>query len=159
MSGGFELDEFHAVVRAYGRRRSCVECVQDADCVGLVGEIGDLVTGRPAHCVGLIASGGGTVDCFATEDERDDQAGHVLVDAGHDRRERDLHPRLFEDFSLKGFRYGLARFKDTARRLPLAVVAPLNQQRTAVVVDDDPGDAHGVGALSSTQRSSVPSAD
>jgi hypothetical protein len=30
----------------------------------------------------------------------------------------------------------------------VAVVPPLDQQRTAPVVDDDPGDTHGVRAIS-----------
>jgi hypothetical protein len=40
MDGCFELDEFHAVVGADGRRGYGVEGVQDADRVRLIGKFG-----------------------------------------------------------------------------------------------------------------------
>jgi hypothetical protein len=85
---------------------------------------------------------------FAAEDQRDDQARHVLVDACEGRRECDLDAGFFEDFALEGLGDGLLAFEDAARGLPLAVVAAFDQEGTALVVDDDSGDAHGVRTVS-----------
>jgi len=42
---------------------------------------------------------------------------------------------------------GLAGFQDAAGRFPLVVVAALDEQRAAVVVDDDSGDADRVSGV------------
>lgn len=42
---------------------------------------------------------------------------------------------------------GLLAFEDSARGFPVAVVAALDQEGSALVIDDDPGDAHGVRAF------------
>ena len=52
-------------------------------------------------------------------------------------------------FALEGFGDRLAGFEDAAGRFPVTVVPALDQQGPAVVVDDDPGDAHRVRALCS----------
>ena len=150
MGSGFGLDEFHAVVRSDGRWGGRVQGVQHAHGVRLVGELGDFLAGGPAQGAGLVTGGGASVDRLAAEDERDDQAGHVLVDAGQGRRKGDLDAGLFEDLALKGLGDGLPGFENAARRLPVPVVPALDQQGPAAVVDDDSGDAHGMGAFSGT---------
>lgn len=129
---------------AWGRR---VECVDDADRVRLVGEFGDFFTGGPAQGASLASGDGRAVGRFAAEDQRDDETRHVLVDARKGRGERDLDAGLFEDLALKGLGDGLLAFEDAARRFPVTVVAALDQEGPALVVDDDPGHAHGVRAL------------
>lgn len=129
--------------------RGCrVECVQDADRVRLVGEVGDFFAGGPAQCVGLVPGGGCAVGGFASEDQRDDQARHVLVDAGEGRGKRDLDAGFFEDFALKRLGEGFLPLDDATRGFPVTVVATLDQQGSALVVDNDSGNAHGVRAVS-----------
>lgn len=147
MGSGFQLDESHAVMGSDGRRVRRVERVQDTYRVRLVGKLHDLAARRPAQCPGLGARGRVPVDRLAAEDEGDDQAGHVLVHASQDRRGRDLDSGLFEHFALKGVGDRLPGLQHSAGRFPVAVVPPLDQQGAALIVDDDPGDAHGVRAL------------
>ena len=80
---------------------------------------------------------------LAAEDEGDDPAGHVLVDAGEGDG-LDVEPGFLADLAAQAVVDGLAEFQDAAGRLPALVVAPLDQQRAAVVVGDDPGDADRV---------------
>lgn len=107
-----------------------------------------MTSSRVAQCrAGLVPRGGSAVGCLAAEDEGDDQARHVLVDAGQARGKVDLDAGLFEDFALKSLGNGLLTFEDPARGFPVAVVTALDQEGSTLVIDYDPGDAHGVRAF------------
>jgi hypothetical protein len=59
-----------------------VECVEDADGVGLVHQAGDLGLGGPAEADGFVVGGQRSPGGLAAEHEVDDGAGHVVVDPG-----------------------------------------------------------------------------
>jgi hypothetical protein len=79
----------------------------------------------------------------AAEDESDDAEFHVLVNP---REMLDLNSNagLLQDLAANTLLERFAEFEHSAWWLPVAVVAELDDEDVAVVVDDDPGDADGV---------------
>ena len=73
---------------------------------------------------------------LAAEDEGDDPAGHVLVDAGEGDG-LDVEAGFLADLAAQPIVDGLAEFQDSAGWFPAVVVGPLGQQGAAVVVGDD----------------------
>jgi hypothetical protein len=71
-----------AVVLADDWRLIAAERVEDADGVGLAGELADGGLVGPAESRYLVVGGEVAAGDLAAEDEGDDSAGHVLVDAG-----------------------------------------------------------------------------
>ena len=65
---------------------------------------------------------------LAAEDEGDDAAGHVLVDAGEGDG-LDVEPGFLADFAAQAVVDGFAEFEDAAWWLPAVVVRPLDEQR------------------------------
>ena len=63
---------------------------------------------------------------LAPEDEGDDPAGHVLVDAGEGDG-LDVEPGFLADLAAQPVVDGLAEFQDSAGWLPAVVVGPLDQ--------------------------------
>src|SRR5450755_789534 len=137
------LDEFHAVMGADGWRGGEVEGVEHPDGVRLVSEPGDLGAGGPAQPGGLAGGGEGAAGLAAAEDQGDDAAGHVLVDAGQ-RGRLDLQAGFLGDLAAEAVGDLLAELEHAAGRLPVAVIAPPDEQGPAGVVDYDGGDAHRV---------------
>lgn len=78
---------------------------------------------------------------MAAKHERDHAAGHVLVDAG-EASGLDVDAGLLADLTASTCLDVLVEFEHSPRRLPSAVVVPLDSQDAAGAVDDDPGDAH-----------------
>jgi hypothetical protein len=76
----------------------------------------------------------------AAEDQRNDTAGQVLVDPG-EMLDFDLDSGLFPDLAPYAGLDVLVEFEHAAGRLPPAVVTPLDDENTTVLVDDDTSDA------------------
>ena len=80
---------------------------------------------------------------LAAEDQGDDAAGHVLVDAGEGVG-LDVEPGFLADLAAQSVRDGLVEFEDAARGFPVLVVAAADEQDAAVVIKDDAADADAV---------------
>ena len=117
-----------------------MEGVEDANGVGLVGQVADLVFGGPLVSGCLVGGGEVSPGDLAAEDQGDDAAGHVLVDAGEGDR-LDVQAGLLADLAAQAVVDGLARLKDAAGWFPAVVVGALDEQGAAVVVGDDAGHA------------------
>jgi hypothetical protein len=67
---------------ANGREAAATEPIEDPHCVRVVGELGDVVFVGPAEGCGFVVSVQLAAYDLAAEDQGDDAAHHVLVDAG-----------------------------------------------------------------------------
>src|SRR6516164_7718896 len=114
-------DELGSVVWADGGRGVLAERIEQADGVGLTGELADGRFVGPLEgrylAVDLEVSAGD----FAAEDQRDDAAAHVLIHAC-ERVGLDVETGLLTDLSAQAVLDGLAEFQDAAGRLPVLVV-------------------------------------
>lgn len=91
--------------------------VEDADGVGLVGQIGDLACSDPAESGCLLSRDYVTAGDLGTEHESDDSAGHVLVDAGE---------RAIGSISSPVSSW-------TSRRRPSSMASPSSSTRAAMI--------------------------
>lgn len=122
---------------------AAVEGVQEADGEGFRHAGGDLVRGEPGDCCRLVGGAFGAACGFAAEDQGDDGAGHVLVDAG-EFVHLDFDACLLQDLAGYAGGRGFVEFEDSAGEFPSAVVGAADGQESAVVPDYDPGDGDGV---------------
>lgn len=138
-------------VMAANGSRLARQRVEDADGERLIEQLGNVGGIHPAKAGDLGIEAKLPTDGRASEDERDDAAGHVLVDAGQ-----------FPDFDGKaGFFLNLAahaagdrlvQFEDASGRFPATIVGAADHQSTALLVEDDPGNTDRVERL--THRAS-----
>src|ERR1039457_814467 len=137
------LDKPHAVVRADRGRGGEVEGVEYADGVRLVGQVLDLAAAGPPESGCLAGCGQGAAGLGGGGGERGDALAHVLVHAGQRGR---LHVQagLLGDLAAQALGDFLAELQDTAGRLPVAVIAPPDEQGTVLAVDHHGGNAHRV---------------
>ena len=91
-------EQSYAVVRAYCGRMVVVHGIEDADGVCLVGQVGDLGRVGPAERRYFVADDQQSPGDLAAEDQRDDAAGHVLVDT-RERDGLDVKPGLLADLA------------------------------------------------------------
>ena len=110
---------------ADGWRSVWVLGVEYADCVGFGREGGDVGLAGPAEGCCFVVGGEVAACDLASEDEGDDVAGDVLVDAG-DGYGLDIEAGLFPYFASQAFLDGLALFEYAARWFPVVVVAALD---------------------------------
>lgn len=80
---------------------------------------------------------------MTAEDDGDDGAVHVFVDAG-EAVYGDGDAGFFEDFAADAFFEGFVEFEDAAGWFPFVVVAAADDEDAVLVVDDDSGDADGM---------------
>src|SRR5215472_16280122 len=136
-------DELGSVVLADGGRGVFAERVEQADGVGLAGELADGRFVGPLEgrylAVGLELPAG----YLAAEDQGDNAAGHVLVHAC-ERVGLDVETGLLTDLAAQAVLDGLAEFQGAPGRFPVLVVAPPDEQHAAVVIGDDAADADGM---------------
>ena len=125
---------------ADGGRGVLAERVEEPDGVGLGGEFADGGFVGPPEGGDLVVGGELAAGDLAAEDQGDDAAGHVLVHAG-ERVGLDVEAGFLADLAAQAIVDGLAEFQDAAGGFPVLVVAPLDEQRAAVVVGDDAADA------------------
>src|ERR1039457_5163086 len=137
------LDKPDAVVGADRGRGGEVEGVEYADGVRLVGQVRDLTAAGPPESGRLAGLGQGAAGLAAPEDERDDSLAHVLVDASQ-RGRLHVQPGLLGNFPAQALGDFLAELQDAARRFPVAVVTPPDEQGTVLAVDHHGGNAHRV---------------
>jgi hypothetical protein len=76
------VEQVGSVVLADGGCGAFVEGVEEADGVGLAGELADVGLVGPVEGGCLVVGGQVAAGDLAAEDQGDDAAGHVLVDAG-----------------------------------------------------------------------------
>ena len=119
------------------------EGVEDSDGVGGVHGLGDFVAGHPPDFGGFDGGGAGLIVGVAAEDEGDDAAVEVLVDAG-EAIDGDVDAGFFEDLAADALFEGFVEFEDAAGWFPVIVVAAANDEDAVLVVDDDAGNADGV---------------
>ncbi len=124
-------------------RCTIVHGIEDAYGVGFAGQFADVSLGCPAESFGFFAHAGLAARGFAEEYQGDDSALHILIDTSQGNR-LDVQAGLLADFPAESIVDGFAEFQDAARRLPVVVVAALDEQGTAAVVGDDTGHADGV---------------
>src|ERR1039457_4423499 len=137
------LDESHAVVGADCGRGGEVEGVEYADGVCLVGQVGDFAAAGPPESGRLAGRGQGAAGLVAVEDERDDALAHVLVHASQ-RGRLDVQAGLLGDLAAQALGDVLAELQDAAGWLPVAVVAPPDEQGAVLVIDHHGGNAYRV---------------
>jgi hypothetical protein len=89
-----------------------VQGVEDADGIGLVGELDDVCLSGPAEGRCLVARAEVSPGDLAPEDEGDDPARHVLVNAG-ERDGLDVEPGFLADFPAQPVVDGLAQFQSS----------------------------------------------
>lgn len=77
------------------------------------------------------------------KDESDNASRHILVDAG-ELSHFYVEPGLLEYLAPDPILRALREFQDSARRLPVTVIAALDDEYAVLVVDDDAGDANRV---------------
>ena len=102
---------------------SRVEGVEKPGGVGLVHTLSYLVGCEPGHLNDLVSGTRLAGNDAGSEDQRDDPAAHVLVDARQGFG-LDLQAGLLADFSHQAGGDGLVQLKDATGWLPMAVVAP-----------------------------------
>lgn len=83
---------------------------------------------------------------LTAEDQGEDAADHVLVDAAEGAR-LDVKAGLFADLAAQAVLDRLGEFENAAGGLPVLVVAPLDEQSFTVAVGDDATDADGMTGI------------
>jgi hypothetical protein len=92
------VDEVGPVVLADGRRGVLAHRVEESCGVGLGSELADVCFVSPAESGYLVIGGELAAGDLTAEDQGDDAAGHVLVDAG-ERVGLDVESGLFADLA------------------------------------------------------------
>jgi len=133
-------------VLAHRRRSAITECVEDANGVSLAGESADVGLVCPVEGGYLVVRGQLAAHDRAAEDQGDDAAGHVLVDASEGVG-LNLEPCLLADLAAQPVVDSLVEFQDAAGGFPVLVVAAADKQDSAVVVGNDTADADGVAGV------------
>ena len=132
--------DVYAVVLADGSERPIFESVQDPDGECLVRHLFDFFGCGPLETSYLVVGGEPPAFDFATEDECDNSARHILIDAG--QRDRfGIKASLFSYLAPESCFYGLAKFEHSSRRFPVPVVPPPDEQGTTGLIGDDPCNA------------------
>jgi hypothetical protein len=85
-------------------------------------------------------------DRTASKDESYDAPAHVLIDASK-RQRFNGQSGFFPDFSQQSIYYGFIALKDTAGRFPMRIISPLDNERPAVLIDYDTGNANRVARV------------
>ena len=88
----------------------------------------------------------GATDWTASEYQGYDSPAHIFVDAGK-RYGLDNEAGFFFDLTQQAICYRLIALEDAARRFPVRVVSPLDNERAPVLVDHDTGNAHRVARV------------
>lgn len=125
--------------------------VEEADGVGFAGELADVGLVGPVEGGYLVVGGEVAAGDLAAEDQGDDAAGHVLVDAG-ERAGLDVESGFLADLAAQAVMDGLLQLEDSPGRLPVLVVAAADEQDAAVVVGDDAADTDRVPGLRSVHQ-------
>lgn len=120
-----------------------VQRVQEPYCVRLAHAIGDLTWGEPGDGRGLAGGALGPARRLAAEDQGDDAAGHVLVDAG-EFVDLDMNAGLLQDLAGYAGPGGLVEFEDAAGEFPGAVVGSADRQESPVLAHHYSGNGDGV---------------
>lgn len=127
------LDKFHAVVSSNCWPGGEIQGIEHSHGVCLVGQGGHLMPVRPASIRRLAAQGQAAAYLPAAKHEGDNPADHVLVHAGQ-RSRLYQQASLLGDFPAQAVNDLLAEFEDSPWRLPVAVIAPPDEQSPVPVV-------------------------